>query len=140
MTAWTVKNMNFKTILNVIYGLIGLYFFYDALVRLWQEGTFGNDNHILFFIIIGPQIGFLKLAASLFLTIGQVFYLLNKKYAIWFSRTSYLLSIMTLITMYLIFKRWYIWGFTVDFLIFSLIITVLYLPIIIRKSFTIHSI
>src|SRR5690606_20477872 len=108
---------------------------YESTIRLWQEGSFGNNPTRLFFSLIGPQIGFLILTSALCLTIGQSFKLLNIKSAIWFSRISFLFAIITLITTYFFYGNSYIWSNTIDFFIFTSIITIFCLPVITREHF-----
>jgi hypothetical protein len=85
--------------------------------------------------MIGPYLGFLMLSSGLFLTTGQVLDFLNRKYAVWFSRISFLLTLTILVTIYFIYGGTYIWSETIDFFIFSLLFTVLYLPVIIGGQF-----
>lgn len=131
----SLKTYHYKKLLTIVYGLIGLFVSYESIIRLWQEGSFGNNPTRLFLFLIGPQIGFLTLTSALCLTIGQGFKLLNIKSAIWFSRISFLFAIMTLITTYFFYGDSYIWSNTIDFFIFTSFITILYLPVITREQF-----
>ena len=65
--------------LNLIYGIVGLCVSFSSLMRLWNEGTFGNETHVFYLFMIGPCVGFLKLFSGLFLTTGQALDFLNKK-------------------------------------------------------------
>ena len=118
----------------IIYGLAGLFVACDTLVRLWQEGTFGNNSQVLFITHIGPVIGFLTVGAALLLTVGQALVLFNKMSGIWLSRISFLLAIITLGAEYLIYESGYIWSYKKDFLLFSIILTILYLPVILNRK------
>lgn len=123
-----------RKILNIAYSLIGLYFSYSSFRRLWDEGTFGNETHILFLFMVGPYIGFQILFAGLFLTVGQALDFFDKKFATGFTRISFLFAITTLITIYFIYGKTYIWSELIDFLVFGLITTLFYLPVVIIRQ------
>ena len=127
-----------RKVLNIIYGLIGLYFSYSSFMRLWDEGTFGNKTHVLFLFMVGPYIGFLILLSGLFLTLSQALDFFEKKNAIWFSRTSFLLAIMALVTIYFINGGTYIWSELIDFIVFALLTFIFYIPVIIDRQFLRH--
>ena len=130
---WIIRNRIARNIVAVLYGLAGLFVACGTLVRLWQEGTFGNNSPVLFITHTGPVIGLLTISAGLFLTVGQTLVLFNKKSGIWLSRMSFLLAIVTLAAEYLIYETGYIWGYEKDLLLFSIILTIFYLPVILNQ-------
>lgn len=127
-----------RKVLNIVYGFIGLYFSYISFLRLWEEGTFGNETHILFYALVGPYIGFSNLMSGLFLTLGQATDFFNMKNAIWFSRISFLFIIISFAIFYFIYGGSYIWSELVDFILFTLLAAIFYLPIIFNGQFLLN--
>jgi len=127
--------MHLRKYLNLGYGLFGLFVAYSFSLRLWEEGTFGNEIHILFLIMIGPYIGISGLFSGIILAAGQTLEFLDKYPAIWFSRISFLLAVLILFIEYFIYGGIFIWSELFDFFVFSLLTSIFYLPIIVRWNY-----
>ena len=118
--------------LNGIYFLIGIYFTCAVSRRIWEEGIFGNDIHIYFFYRFGSKLLFLLLIAFLSLAVGAALNFFSKNLGLWLSRCSFFVAVIYLINAYLIDNTGYIWNSWIDFFVFSILIFIVYLPIIIK--------
>ena len=124
------KKMRLKN-RNMIFIAIGIFVFFDALSRLWCEGSFGNRPSILFLFLIGPEIGFTKLFASLFLVFGEFLEVYKKKYAFVISAVSFFCAVVALI---LTCQKTFIWSTTIDTIIFILLLMLFFTPVFVGKE------
>jgi hypothetical protein len=130
-----LQSIRLRKYINFCYGIFGLITTYISIERLWQEGVFGNETHVLFLIMIGPYIGLSLLFSGLSLTLGQTMELLNWKSGIRFSRISFGFAILALVIHYLLYGETFIWKEILDFIIFSLACLFFYLPVIHRWNY-----
>ncbi|HCO67434.1 MAG TPA: hypothetical protein DIT04_06735 [Dysgonomonas sp.] len=114
-----------KTI-NILYGVIGILIFLQALERLWGEGYIDGKMHALYLFMVGPYVGFSKLLAAFFLTIGETLEYFQKKYSVLISTMS---CICAYICLFFTFRDMYIWSPLTDFILFGIILTIIYIPV-----------